>query len=149
MLARATPRPHAPSPAAEAADDVLTPPEAAALLKISERTLWNLTKAGKIPARRVGVQWRYSRLALLKARAVRVCPPGAVSAARGVRVGSFPYSDRHQRRCSMRTPRKPPERSRDGRRRGIAERCEKFAERCRRRRQLRFDFDKQRENAAT
>lgn len=66
MLDRATPRSHASRPAAEAADDILTPPEAAALLKISERTLWNLTKAGKIPARRVGVQWRYSRRRLLE-----------------------------------------------------------------------------------
>lgn len=43
---------------------MLTPSEAASLLKISERTLWNLTKAGKIPAGRVGVQWRYSRQVL-------------------------------------------------------------------------------------
>ncbi len=66
MLARATTRPYDPRPAAAPTDDVLTPPEAAALLKISERTLWNLTKAGKVPARRVGVQWRYSRRALLE-----------------------------------------------------------------------------------
>lgn len=66
MLARATTRPYDPRPAAAPADDVLTPPEAAALLKISERTLWNLTKAGTVPARRVGVQWRYSRRALLE-----------------------------------------------------------------------------------
>ncbi len=43
---------------------VLTPPEAAAFLKISERTLWTLTKAGTLPAVRVGAQWRYSRRAL-------------------------------------------------------------------------------------
>lgn len=46
----------------------------------------------------------------------------------------------------MRSPKRPPGRSRDGgRRRTLAEHRERFLERCRRRRQLRFAFDKYRE----
>lgn len=39
----------------------LRPREAARLLNISERTLWQLTRDRKVPAARVGKLWRYSR----------------------------------------------------------------------------------------
>lgn len=38
---------------------LLTPKEAAALLSISERTLWTLTNNGEIPAVRIGRSVRY------------------------------------------------------------------------------------------
>lgn len=38
---------------------LLDPLEAAAALKISPRTLWSLTKAGRIPCIRIGRQIRY------------------------------------------------------------------------------------------
>jgi excisionase family DNA binding protein len=45
---------------------LLTPREAAATLAISERHLWGLTKAGTIPAIRLGRAVRYRREALEK-----------------------------------------------------------------------------------
>lgn len=38
-----------------------TPREAAAMLAVSERTLWSLTKSGKLRARKVGRLVRYTR----------------------------------------------------------------------------------------
>jgi excisionase family DNA binding protein len=42
----------------------LTPPEAAALLKISVKTLIKVAAAGQIPSRRAGRLWRFSAPAL-------------------------------------------------------------------------------------
>jgi|GEM_PF-2887910 len=44
--------------------DVLTLPEAAQLLRISETTLRDLVKRGRVPGEKVGV-WRFSRSALM------------------------------------------------------------------------------------
>lgn len=38
---------------------LLKPDEAADVLAVSSRTLWALTKAGDVPAVRIGTQWRY------------------------------------------------------------------------------------------
>jgi excisionase family DNA binding protein len=38
---------------------LLKPDEAAAVLAVSARTLWGLTKRGELPGVRVGTQWRY------------------------------------------------------------------------------------------
>lgn len=47
--------------------EVLLPREAAALLRISLKTLWVLSIEGSLPgARKVGNSWRYSRGALLR-----------------------------------------------------------------------------------
>lgn len=46
-------------------DEVLDYPEAAALLKVSERTLIRLVVGGKVPHSRVGVQVRFLRSELL------------------------------------------------------------------------------------
>jgi excisionase family DNA binding protein len=43
---------------------LLKPNDAAKLLQVSQRTLWAQTKAGTIPAIRLGHAWRYSREAL-------------------------------------------------------------------------------------
>ena len=43
---------------------LLTSPEAASLLSISERTLWTLTEGGHIPCVRIGNLKRYRRAAL-------------------------------------------------------------------------------------
>ena len=45
--------------------DVLTVEQAAELLQLSGKTLKRLAQAGRIPGRRVGNQWRFSRQALM------------------------------------------------------------------------------------
>jgi excisionase family DNA binding protein len=45
--------------------DVLTPPEAAKLLRIGKNTLYEMTARGRIPHRRAGRLIRFSRRALL------------------------------------------------------------------------------------
>lgn len=46
--------------------DILTPKEAAKYLKISKPTMYKLLKKRKIPARRIGYQWRISKTVLDK-----------------------------------------------------------------------------------
>lgn len=46
-------------------DDVLDSFEAAELLKIGRQVLLRECRAGRVPATRVGVQWRFSRQRLL------------------------------------------------------------------------------------
>lgn len=45
--------------------DVLTVEQAAELLQLSSKTLKRLSQAGRVPGRRVGNQWRFSRQALM------------------------------------------------------------------------------------
>ena len=47
-------------------DDVLDPVQAADVLKISRGTLLRLANEGKVPAQKVGRQWRFSRQAILE-----------------------------------------------------------------------------------
>ena len=47
-----------------AQDEILTVDEAAALLKLHKTTVHKLALAGKIPARRIGRQWRFSRVTI-------------------------------------------------------------------------------------
>ena len=47
-------------------EDVLDPKQAAEVLKISRGTLLKLANEGKIPAKKIGRQWRFSRQALLE-----------------------------------------------------------------------------------
>lgn len=47
-------------------DNILDAVQAAELLKISKGTLLKLAQEGRIPAQKVGRQWRFSRQALLK-----------------------------------------------------------------------------------
>lgn len=42
-------------------DDILTIPEVAELLRIAEKTVYTLAQKGKLPAFKVGGQWRFSR----------------------------------------------------------------------------------------
>ena len=44
--------------------DILTGKEAAEILRISSRTFLRLVKSGKLPARKVGDQWRVERAEL-------------------------------------------------------------------------------------
>lgn len=46
-------------------DDVLTLYEASQLLKVSEKTLANEARAGNVPHRRIGKQYRFLRSELL------------------------------------------------------------------------------------
>lgn len=46
--------------------DVLTLPEAAEFLRLHENTMLRLAKAKRIPAKKVGARWRFSRVALEK-----------------------------------------------------------------------------------
>lgn len=54
-----------PNPAEQEAE-ILDLNEAAALYKVSSRTLGELAKAGAVPCRRVGKQYRFSRAVLLE-----------------------------------------------------------------------------------
>ena len=45
--------------------DVLTPAQAAELLQVSEDEVVELAEAGKLPGRRIGERWRFSRPALI------------------------------------------------------------------------------------
>jgi len=45
-------------------DDVLTSAEAAAFLKVGNRTVLDEAKRGRLPGRRVGKEWRFSRKVL-------------------------------------------------------------------------------------
>jgi excisionase family DNA binding protein len=45
--------------------DVLTVEQAAELLPLSTKTLKRLAQAKRVPSRRVGNQWRFSRRALM------------------------------------------------------------------------------------
>lgn len=44
---------------------VLNADEAAALLRISRNTIYRLVEKGRLPGRKVGREWRFSRQALL------------------------------------------------------------------------------------
>src|SRR3954452_20319719 len=48
-----------------AADDVLTPAQAAELLQVEEAEVLALAEAGELPGRRIGGEWRFARAALL------------------------------------------------------------------------------------
>lgn len=45
--------------------DILTLREAAHLLKLSERTVWEMIQSEHLPARKLGGQWRLSRRQLI------------------------------------------------------------------------------------
>lgn len=47
-------------------DEVLTLEEVATLLKVSETTVYQLTRSGVLPARKVGREWRFLRRRLLE-----------------------------------------------------------------------------------
>lgn len=47
-------------------DDVLTLAEAAEFTKVSERTLWQLAREGKVPHKRVGSQYRFLKNMLVE-----------------------------------------------------------------------------------
>jgi excisionase family DNA binding protein len=49
----------------EEAPEILTVPEAAALLRVSESDLLAAAARGDLPARTIGDEWRFSRAALL------------------------------------------------------------------------------------
>jgi len=42
-------------------DNVLSVRDVALFLKINEQTVYRLSRCGKIPARKIGKQWRFSR----------------------------------------------------------------------------------------
>ncbi len=46
------------------ADEVLTIREAAAILKLAEKTVYTMAKAGEIPAFKIRGQWRIKRTAV-------------------------------------------------------------------------------------
>jgi len=47
------------------ADDALTPQQVAEFLQMSEHTILDLAAEGRIPAKKVGRQWRFSRARLI------------------------------------------------------------------------------------
>ena len=48
------------------ADEVLTAEEAAALLRVSLATVLKESRAGRLPGVKVGREWRYSRIGLIR-----------------------------------------------------------------------------------
>jgi excisionase family DNA binding protein len=51
---------------AETVDEVITPSEVAAMLKIHVKTVYRLAEAGAIPGNRIGRHWRFSRKTILR-----------------------------------------------------------------------------------
>jgi excisionase family DNA binding protein len=49
----------------EEAPEILTGPEAAALLRVEEKDFLAAAKRGELPGRTIGEEWRFSRAALL------------------------------------------------------------------------------------
>jgi excisionase family DNA binding protein len=45
-------------------EEILTLAEVALLLKVAEKTIYTLAQGGKLPAFKVGGQWRFQRTAL-------------------------------------------------------------------------------------
>ena len=45
-------------------DEVLTIPDVASLLKVTEKTVYSLVRKGDLPAFKVGGQWRFRRTAI-------------------------------------------------------------------------------------
>jgi len=64
--------------------ELLTIPEAAQLLRIGERTCYDLARSGRIPAAKVGGQWRIRRRELEAWLAA-----GGEAGASGSDAGSF------------------------------------------------------------
>jgi excisionase family DNA binding protein len=59
----------------EMGDDLLTVPEVSTYLRKSASTIYRLTRQGKLPAKKVGGTWRYSRRGLDEwLRATRAAP---------------------------------------------------------------------------
>ncbi|MFQ5899806.1 MAG: helix-turn-helix domain-containing protein [Candidatus Methylomirabilia bacterium] len=47
-------------------DDIITPSQVAALLKIHVRTVYRLADQGVIPGNRIGRNWRFSKTSVLE-----------------------------------------------------------------------------------
>ncbi len=54
--------------------EIMTPREAAEYLTLNVRTIYRLAKDGKLPGRKVGGSWRFSKDALDKWLSVRDTP---------------------------------------------------------------------------
>ena len=65
------------------ASNYLTIPEAAALLRVAERTLYTLCRQGKFPAMKVGNQWRVDREVLREWGRIGGGPPSMKQDAAG------------------------------------------------------------------
>lgn len=64
-------------------DEVLTADEAALLLKVSVQTVLKESREGRLPGIKVGREWRYSRLALMRHLGQYVGEHGAPDTAGG------------------------------------------------------------------
>ena len=74
-------------------DDVFTSAEAAAFLKVGNRTVLDEAKRGRLPGRRVGKEWRFSRRVL----------------EQWLATGPDDYdTERYKRKGSKETPEAPP-----------------------------------------
>lgn len=72
---------HLPTPADPTAHRVLTVQEVAELLKVSQATVWRWCQSGKLPAFRVGQQWRIRAVDLQAVINARERPPRASQTA--------------------------------------------------------------------
>lgn len=59
-------------------DDVMTLEDVAAFLKVGEQTIYNLTREGTIPSRKIGREWRYKSEVLEYVKTTRETQEGDV-----------------------------------------------------------------------
>lgn len=72
-------------------EEIMTPSEVAALLKIHLKTVYKLAEKGVIPGSRIGRSWRFSRndvLELVSSRTMGMPPANGESDMRAVANGS-------------------------------------------------------------
>ena len=70
-------------------EEIMTPSEVAALLKIHLKTVYKLAERGVIPGNRIGRSWRFSRgdvLELVSTRAMNLPESGENSSKSGASV---------------------------------------------------------------
>jgi len=60
-ISKTTEIPSAPKPQAVSDDELFTIAEIAAYLKLSQRTAWRWCKSGRLPAFKIGHQWRVAQ----------------------------------------------------------------------------------------
>lgn len=63
-------------------EEIMTPSEVAALLKIHLKTVYKLAEKGIIPGNRIGRSWRFSRSDVLELVSTKGLGEGAEDAAR-------------------------------------------------------------------
>ena len=72
-------------------EEIMTPSEVAALLKIHLKTVYKLAEKGTIPGNRIGRSWRFSRSDVLELVSTRMLN-GADSLGASAENGTSPFT---------------------------------------------------------